>query len=101
MTNQNSITAPKVVKPTNKKKHYYKTLGTSVINNPMSKGREETLDCKLYCPLKFINHNLSFVRLKTLVSLIKLGCANHHCPNISTNDLNLKRGLERNLILEA
>ena len=35
LTNQNSINAPKVVKPTIRKL-YYKTLGTSVINSPIS-----------------------------------------------------------------
>ena len=34
-TNQNSIKVPNVVKPKNKKR-YYKTLGTSVINSPLS-----------------------------------------------------------------
>ena len=35
-TNQNSLRVPKVVKPTNKKKHYHKTMRTSVINSPLS-----------------------------------------------------------------
>ncbi len=35
-TNQNSLKVPKMVKPTNIIKLYYKTLGTSVINNPVS-----------------------------------------------------------------
>ena len=35
-TKQNSIKGPKVVKPINKKKRYYKTLGTSVIMSPPS-----------------------------------------------------------------
>ena len=43
-TNQNSIKVPKIVKPTNKK-NYYKTLGTSVINDPMS---PPSLFCNLY-----------------------------------------------------
>ncbi len=34
-TNQNSTKAPKVVKPSNKKR-YYKTLGTSSKDSPMS-----------------------------------------------------------------
>ena len=35
-TNQNSMKVPKVVKPINKKKGYYKTLGAVVINSSMS-----------------------------------------------------------------
>ena len=35
-TNQNSMKVPKVVKPINKKKGYYKTLGAVVINSLMS-----------------------------------------------------------------
>ena len=34
-TNQNLIKVPKIVKPTNKK-NIFKTLGTSVIDSPMS-----------------------------------------------------------------
>ena len=35
-TNQKLIKVPKVVKPTNKKTNYNKTLGTSVTNSPLS-----------------------------------------------------------------
>ena len=70
-TNQNSLNVPKVVKQANEKR-YHKTLGTSVINNPMSPpslGLNSYLAPNLERFL-MLNPGLKHQRLKTIVSLL-------------------------------
>ena len=93
------LTVPKVVKPTNNKR-YYKTLGTNLINSPMSpsslanpsihylyclsltcsggadgfpqqSGREGTLGCVLHYSLKFYDKDFLFVGFTTLGTFIE------------------------------